>query len=85
MRLRSPLEAQVAAGAPGALARIEAPGFGVARDGAAGWLVRGESRALRPDDAVNARHIDRWPVVAALCQRPRDTLPAEHPDRSNRP
>ena len=51
LRLQPALEAQVAAGAPGALARIEAPRAG------------------------NASHVDRWPLVAALCQALRDLSP----------
>jgi hypothetical protein len=140
MRLQSALEARVAAGAPGALARIEAPRLGLAWDGAAGQVTRGESRSRRRDDAVRVAsvaksvtavaavklardgrlvldgqlgdqlalellhrwsafpgydavlvgthshsQVDRWPLVAALCQQLRDTVPAEHRDGSNRP
>jgi D-alanyl-D-alanine carboxypeptidase len=59
MRLQSALEAQVAAGAPGALARVEAPRLGLGWDGSAGQLARGRSRALRPDDAVRVASVTK--------------------------
>jgi hypothetical protein len=58
-RLQAALEAQVAAGAPGALARIEAPRADLTRGGAAGYLARGDSRALRPDDAFRAASVTK--------------------------
>jgi hypothetical protein len=33
----------------------------------------------------NASQVDRWPLVAALCQQLRDTVPPEQRHRSNRP
>jgi D-alanyl-D-alanine carboxypeptidase len=33
----------------------------------------------------NASHVDRWPLVAALCEQLRDTVPAEYSDRRDRP
>jgi hypothetical protein len=33
----------------------------------------------------NDSHVDRWPLVAALCQQLRDTVPAEQRHGSNRP
>jgi len=67
-RLQAALEAQVAAGAPGALARIEAPGAGLMWGGAAGYLARDDSRALRPDDAFRAASVTKS-VTAAVAVR----------------
>jgi D-alanyl-D-alanine carboxypeptidase len=64
-RLQAAVEAQVAAGAPGALARIEAPRVGLAWGGSAGYLARGKSRALRPDDAFRAASVTKS-VTAAV-------------------
>jgi D-alanyl-D-alanine carboxypeptidase len=50
-RLHGALEAQIGRGAPGAIARLEAPAVGLSWNGATGRLSRGESRPLRPDDA----------------------------------
>ena len=68
VRLQAALEAQVAAGAPGALARIEAPRAGLTWGGAAGYLARGNSRALRPDDAFRAASVTKS-VTAAVAVR----------------
>jgi len=74
-RLRSALQAQVAAGAPGALARIEASPVGLSWDGAAGRLARGTGRALRPEDAFRVGQIldpsgldelTRWTPAASI-------------------
>ena len=67
-RLQAALEAQVAAGAPGAVARIEAPRAGLTWGGAAGYLARGDSRALRPDDAFRAASVTKS-VTAAVAVR----------------
>jgi D-alanyl-D-alanine carboxypeptidase len=67
-RLQAAVEAQVAAGAPGALARIEAPSAGLTWAGSAGHLVRGKSRALRPDDAFRAASVTKS-VTAAVVVR----------------
>jgi D-alanyl-D-alanine carboxypeptidase len=64
-RLQAAVEAQVAAGAPGALARIEAPRAGLTWDGSAGYLARGTSRPLRPDDAFRAASVTKS-VTAAV-------------------
>jgi Beta-lactamase len=64
-RLQAAVEAQVAAGAPGALARIEAPRVGLIWGGSAGYLTRGKSRALRPDDAFRAASVTKS-VTAAV-------------------
>ena len=50
-RLRAALDAQVEAGAPSALARLEAPRGELIWTDASGQLSRDESRALRPNDA----------------------------------
>jgi D-alanyl-D-alanine carboxypeptidase len=64
-RLQAALEARVGAGAPGALARVEAPRAGLTWDGAAGYLARENSRALRPDDAFRAASVTKS-VTAAV-------------------
>jgi CubicO group peptidase (beta-lactamase class C family) len=58
-RLQAAVEAQVAAGAPGALARIEAPRAGLTWGGSAGYLARAKSRALQPDDAFRAASVTK--------------------------
>jgi D-alanyl-D-alanine carboxypeptidase len=58
-RLQAALEAQVAAGAPGALARLEAPLTGLEWGGSAGQLTYGGGRALRPDDAFRAASVTK--------------------------
>jgi D-alanyl-D-alanine carboxypeptidase len=67
-RLQAAVAAQVAAGAPGAVARVEAPGVGLSWAGAAGHLARGDSRALRPDDAFRAASVTKS-VTAAVAVR----------------
>jgi D-alanyl-D-alanine carboxypeptidase len=67
-RLQAAVEAQVAAGAPGALARIEAPRAGLVWGGSAGYLARGSGRALRPDDAFRAASVTKS-VTAAVAVR----------------
>ena len=67
-RLQAALGAQVAAGAPSALARIEAPGAGLTWTGSAGKLARGSGRALRPDDAFRAASVTKN-VTAAVAVR----------------
>jgi D-alanyl-D-alanine carboxypeptidase len=64
-RLQAAVEAQVTAGAPGALARIEAPRAGLSWGGSAGHLARGKRRALRPDDAFRAASVTKS-VTAAV-------------------
>jgi hypothetical protein len=60
------LQAQVAAGA---LARIEAPPAGLRWSGSAGYLTCGNAVLV---GTHNASHVDRWPLVAALCRDLRD-------------
>jgi CubicO group peptidase (beta-lactamase class C family) len=67
-RLQAALEAQIAAGAPGALARIDAPRAGLVWSGSAGRLARGASRALRPEDAFRAASVTKS-VTAAVAIR----------------
>jgi D-alanyl-D-alanine carboxypeptidase len=67
-RLLAALEAQVAAGAPGAVARIEAPDAGVVWAGSAGRLTRGASRDLRPEDSFRAASVTKS-VTAAVAVR----------------
>ena len=58
-RLQGATAARVAAGAPGALARIDAPGTGLAWCGSAGRLAHGKSRAFRPDDAFRVASVTK--------------------------
>ena len=67
-RLQGAVEARVAAGAPGALARIEAPHGDLTWEGSAGNLARGPSRPLRPDDAFRAASVTKH-VTAAVAVR----------------
>ena len=67
-RLLAALDAQVAAGAPGALARIEAPRAGLVWAGSAGQLERGGSRLLQPEDAFRVASVTKS-VTAAVAVR----------------
>ena len=67
-RLQAALENQISAGAPGALARIEAPGAGLEWTGSAGHLAREEARGLRPDDAFRIASVTKN-VTAAVAVR----------------
>ena len=76
-RLQAAVEAQVTAGAPGAVARIEAPRAGLDWAGSAGHLAHGESRALRADDAFRAASVTKSvtaPVVVRLAAEGRLAL-----------
>jgi D-alanyl-D-alanine carboxypeptidase len=57
--LQAALEDRIAAGAPGALARIGAPRAGLAWSGAAGRLGREEGRSLAPDDAFRVASVTK--------------------------
>jgi CubicO group peptidase (beta-lactamase class C family) len=63
--MQAAVEAQVAAGAPGALARFEAPRADLTWGGSAGYLARGSNRALQPDDAFRAASVTKS-VTAAV-------------------
>ncbi|HEV8277261.1 MAG TPA: serine hydrolase domain-containing protein [Streptosporangiaceae bacterium] len=67
-RLQAAVQARVAAGAPGALARIEAPRAGLTWGGSAGYLARGSSRALRPDDAFRTASVTKTVTAAVAVQ-----------------
>lgn len=67
-RLLAAVEAQVAAGAPGALALIDAPPARLVWAGSAGRLAHGESRALRAEDAFRAASVTKS-VTAAMAIR----------------
>jgi D-alanyl-D-alanine carboxypeptidase len=67
-RLQAALEARVAAGAPGALAKIESPSDDLSWAGSAGNLARGTSRGLRPDDPFRAASVTKH-VTAAVAVR----------------
>jgi D-alanyl-D-alanine carboxypeptidase len=67
-RLQAALESQISAGAPGALARIEAPRADLAWAGSAGRLARGQGRSLQPDDAFRAASVTKS-VTAAVALR----------------
>jgi D-alanyl-D-alanine carboxypeptidase len=72
--LQAAVEAQVAAGAPGALARIEAPRVGLTWGGSAGYLAHGSSRALRPDDAFRAASVTKTVTAVVAVQIARQGL-----------
>src|SRR5205085_11554025 len=68
-RLQAAVEGRVAAGAPGALARVESRGSGLTWAGSAGRLAREESRALGAHDAFRAASVTKSvtaPVVVRL-------------------
>jgi D-alanyl-D-alanine carboxypeptidase len=65
-RLQAAVEAQVAAGAPGALARVEAAGSNLIWEGSAGALARGTSRLLQPDDAFRAASVTKHVTAAVV-------------------
>jgi CubicO group peptidase (beta-lactamase class C family) len=65
-RLQNALEAQVTAGAPSALGRIEAPGLAWA--GSVGQLARDEGRRVQPDDAFRIASVSKS-VTAAVTVR----------------
>ena len=67
-RLQAALEYQISAGAPGAVARLEAPGARLAWAGSAGSLARGRGRGARPDDAFRAASVTKS-VTAAVAVR----------------
>jgi D-alanyl-D-alanine carboxypeptidase len=67
-RLQAAVEARVAAGAPGALARIEAPRAGLTYGGSAGYLARDSSRALRPGDAFRAASVTKTVTAVVAVQ-----------------
>jgi D-alanyl-D-alanine carboxypeptidase len=76
-RLQAALEARVTAGAPGALALIEAPAAGPSWAGAAGRLARAGGRPLEPDDAFRAASVTKTVtavVVVRLAQEGRLAL-----------
>lgn len=58
-RLQEALEDRVSAGAPGALARVEAPGAGLDWTGSTGRTTRGEGRSLQPDDAFRIASVTK--------------------------
>jgi D-alanyl-D-alanine carboxypeptidase len=67
-RLKAALEDRILAGAPGALARIEAPGAGVVCSVSAGRLARGEGRSVGPDDAFRVASVTKS-VTATVAVR----------------
>jgi D-alanyl-D-alanine carboxypeptidase len=67
-RLQAAVDARVAAGAPGALACVEAPNAGLTWGGSAGRLARGKRRDLRSDDAFRAASVTKS-VTAAVTLR----------------
>jgi hypothetical protein len=67
--LQAALGARVAAGAPSALARIEAPDKNPPWEGAAGRLSRSDERAVRVDDAFRvASTTKRWGAFDHLAE-----------------
>ena len=71
-RLQAAVEAQVAAGAPGALARVEAPCAGVIWGGSAGYLARGGGRAFRPGDAFRVASVTKSVTAAVVVRLTRE-------------
>jgi D-alanyl-D-alanine carboxypeptidase len=71
-RLQAALENQILAGAPGALARIEAPGAPLDWAGSAGRLGRAQDRSLRPDDAFRAASVTKSVTAAVAIRLARD-------------
>ncbi|MFL5835058.1 MAG: serine hydrolase domain-containing protein [Solirubrobacteraceae bacterium] len=71
-RLQTAVEAQVAAGAPGALARLEAPRAGLLWAGSAGHLARERSRALRPGDAFRVASATKSVTAVVVVRLARD-------------
>jgi CubicO group peptidase (beta-lactamase class C family) len=67
-RLQAAVGNQISAGAPGVIARIEAPGAGLVWTGSAGRIAREESRSLRPDDAFRIASVTKN-VTAAVAVR----------------
>ena len=67
-RLQSAVEAQVGAGAPGALARLDAPRIGLVWGGSAGHLARGSGRPLRAGDAFRSASVTKS-VTAVVALR----------------
>ena len=65
-RLEAALAAQVAAGAPSAVARIEVPPAGLRWEGAAGRLGRGQGRCLRADDAFRVASTTKTVTAVVL-------------------
>jgi D-alanyl-D-alanine carboxypeptidase len=63
--LQAALEAQIAAGAPGALARMEAPRAGLTWGAAAGRLAHGRGRPLQAEDAFRVASVTKN-VTAAV-------------------
>jgi D-alanyl-D-alanine carboxypeptidase len=58
-RLEAAVEDQISAGAPGALARIQAPHAGLVWAGSAGRLDRGVGRSLGADDAFRVASVTK--------------------------
>jgi D-alanyl-D-alanine carboxypeptidase len=71
-RLQAALEDQIMAGAPGALACIEAPGARLEWAGSAGRLGRAHGRTLRPDDAFRAASVTKSVTAAVALRFARD-------------
>jgi hypothetical protein len=69
-RLQAAVEGQVQSGAPGALARLEAPRAELAWAGAAGHLSRNGSRTLRPDDAFRVASTTKNVTAAVAVRSP---------------
>ena len=71
-RLQSALQHQISAGAPGAIASIEAPGAGLAWTGSAGRLTSEESRSLQPDDAFRIASVTKHMTATAAVRLAHD-------------
>jgi D-alanyl-D-alanine carboxypeptidase len=71
-RLQSAVEAQVAAGAPGSLARLEAHHAGMVWGGSAGHLARGSDRPLRAGDAFRAASVTKSVTAVVVVKLDRE-------------
>jgi len=73
-RLQAALQAQISAGAPGALARIERPAGSLLWEGAVGDLARDGGRSLRSDDAFRIASATKTVTSAIAVRLDRDGL-----------
>ena len=65
-RLQAAVDSQIAAGAPSALARIEASGDGLTWSGCAGDLARVKTRPLAPDHAFRVASVTKSVTAAVV-------------------
>jgi D-alanyl-D-alanine carboxypeptidase len=73
-RLQAALEHQISAGAPGALARIDAPPAGLVWAGSAGRLAHGTGRSLGPDDAFRVASVTKSVTATVAIRLAQDDM-----------